>query len=394
MSARTSRRPVAAAALAGLLATLATLPASPNAVAGDGYTTNCPKPESLVSGTSWHRHRLSRAVVLREGQHKDRDGYVDMHVLYVDTTAKRLHFRPLVRKLAMRSKLTRLAAGHRRLVAATNSGFYDFRYGTPTGPLVTRGAPLLASANHQRVIGFTATKRAQAGMLWLTGQVSGAGVRLPLAGLNVLWPSTGITAYTARWGSTTLKMPSDAVGRYVKAGQVSSPLKRFTSAPTSGYLLVGRGTTAQNWLRDLRPGDAVKVTKGTATDAAKPFRVAYGVGAQLVRPGGIVRTDLTCRRNYPQPARTAIGFADGGRRLIVAIVADHPGEAMHGLASNQMARMMADLGAREAYLFDGSGSTELLARMPSTGRLSMRNWPADGGPENERTMPVGFGIFR
>jgi hypothetical protein len=80
--------------------------------------------------------------------------------------------------------------------------------------------------------------------------------------------------------------------------------------------------------------------------------------------------------------------------LILAIVADHPGEDMHGLAANQMARLMADLGAREAYLFDGSGSTEMLARMPSTGRLSLRNWPADGGPENERTMPVGFGIFR
>jgi hypothetical protein len=210
----------------------------------------------------------------------------------------------------------------------------------------------------------------------------------------VLWPPTGLTVYTPKWGPTSLKMPSDAVGRYIQAGEVAGPVKQYTAAPKSGLLVVARGAAAQTWLRALRAGDAVKVTKGTATKAARPFRVAYGVGSQIVRPGGVARTDLTCRRNYPQPARTAIGFADRGRRLILAIVADHPGEDMHGLAANQMARLMADLGAREAYLFDGSGSTEMLARMPSTGRLSLRNWPADGGPENERTMPVGFGIFR
>jgi hypothetical protein len=53
--------------------------------------------------------------------------------------------------------------------------------------------------------------------------------------------------------------------------------------------------------------------------------------------------------------------------------------------------LMKDLGAGEAYLFDGSGSTELLARMPSNpSALSLRNYPADGA---ERAMPVGFGIF-
>jgi hypothetical protein len=387
---------LATAAVAGFVAALAAVPAPQSADASGGteYTTNCPKPTALVTGTNWHKHRLSRAVVLREGQHKDPNGYVDMHVLSVDTTVKRLHFRPLVRKLAMRSKLTRLASGHRRLVAATNAGYYDFRYGTPSGPVVTGGKPLLASLNHQRVIGFTATKRAQAGMLWLTGTVSSGDVTRPLRGLNVLTPPVGFTVYTPKWGSTSLKLPNDAVGRYVQAGHIASPAKQFTSAPTSGYLLVARGPIAQTWLRALRIGDPVKVTKGTATDTARPFRTAYGVGAQIVRPGGIARTDLRCRRNYPQPARTAIGFADRGRRLILAIVADHPGEEMHGLAAGQMARLMADLGAREAYLFDGSGSTEMLARMPTTGRLSLRNWPADGGPENERTMPVGFGIFR
>lgn len=395
LSSAVWRRPATAVAAAGLLLTLTGVPGSPAAVAGStDYTTKCPKPEALVGGTTWHRHRLSTAVTLREGRRRDANGYVDMHVLYVDTTATRLHFRPLVRKLAMRSKLTSLASGRRKLVAATNAGYYDFRYGTPLGPVVSGGAAQLASSTHQRVVGFTRTNRAQAGHLWLAGTVRGGGVTRRLAGLNVLRPTYGVTVYTPRWGSTPLNMPKDALGRYVSSGLVSSPARLYGDAPRRGFLLVARGATAQAWLRSLRVGDPVSVSKALGTDAAAPFRTALGVGAQIVKPGGIARTDLTCRRAYPQPARTAIGFADRGRRLIVAVVADHPGDDMHGLAAGQMARLMADLGAGEAYLLDGSGSSEMLARMPSTGKLSLRNWPADGGPDHERTMPVGFGIFR
>jgi hypothetical protein len=389
------RRPATAAAAAGLLLTLTGVPATPAALAGGtDYTTNCPKPESLVSGTTWHRHRLSSAVTLREGRRRDANGYVDMHVLYVDTTSTRLHIRPLVRKLAMRSKLTSLASGRRKLVAATNAGYYDFRFGTPLGPVVSGGAAQLASSRHQRVVGFTRTNRTQAGYLWLAGSVRAGGSTRPLAGLNVLWPTNGVTVYTPRWGSTPLNMPRDALGRYVSGGLVSSGVRLYGDAPRHGLLLVARGAVAQTWLRSLRVGDPVSVSKSLGTDAPAPFRTAFGVGAQIVKPGGVARTDLTCRKAYPQPARTAVGFADRGRRLILAVVADHPGDDMHGLAAGQMARLMADLGAGQAYLLDGSGSTEMLARMPSTGKLSLRNWPADGGPDHERTMPVGIGIFR
>jgi hypothetical protein len=128
------------------------------------------------------------------------------------------------------------------------------------------------------------------------------------------------------------------------------------------------------------------------TDAKRPFRQAYSYSAQVVMAGGVARTDLTCRRRYPQPARTVIGWADHGRRLLLLVVDDKPGTDMHGLDSNQAARVMADLGANQAFLLDGSGSSEMLARLRShPDRLSLRNYPADG---EERSMPVGFGIFK
>jgi hypothetical protein len=44
----------------------------------------------------------------------------------------------------------------------------------------------------------------------------------------------------------------------------------------------------------------------------------------------------------------------------------------------------------KAWSFDGSGSTELMAKMPGSTSLSIRNYTADG---HERTMPLGLGIY-
>ena len=231
----------------------------------------------------------------------------------------------------------------------------------------------------------------QAGQLALSGTVTAAHTTRRLAGLNVLVPTTGLTAYTSRWGSAHVELPRDAVSAYVSGGRLTARSGRFDTAPTTaGYLLVARGAAATSWLSSLRAGATVSVTTKVTSTTKQPFSLAYAVGDRLVH-GGVAATGFSCRARYPQPARTAIGFADHGQRLVLALVADDPGTPMHGLDTSQMARLMKDLGADEAYLFDGSGSTELLARMPATAtRMSLRNYPADGA---ERPMPVGFGIF-
>jgi hypothetical protein len=357
-------------------------------------TTDCPAAESLVAGTTWHTHHLSKGVALSEGRHTDNHGYVDMHVLKADVTNKRVSFAPLVRRLAHRSPLSQLAANHPTLLAATNTGYFDFDAGAPLGPLVDRTHPWISSTTRATVVGFGTTGLVQAGDVSLSGTITtGRNIATRLAGLNVLKPGTGLTAYTSRWGSEHVSLPADAVTRYVSSGRVSSSLGRSDLAPTAagGYLLVARGTTATAWLSALKTRAAATVSTKVTSTTSKPFSLAYGVGSQLVHQG-VEGGGFTCRRRYPQPARTAIGYADGGKQLILALVADDPGAPMHGLDSAQMARLMKDLGASEAYLFDGSGSTELLARMPSTpSALSLRNYPADGA---ERPMPVGFGIFK
>src|SRR5437764_9724677 len=125
-----------AATVVSVASVLGAAPASADHHHESSYTTSCPQPESLVAGTTWHGHKLAPGVHLREGQRRDVRGYVDLHVLSVNVTNKHLAFAPLAHRLAQRTPLSQLAAGRSGLVAATNTGFFDFGEGTPLGPLV------------------------------------------------------------------------------------------------------------------------------------------------------------------------------------------------------------------------------------------------------------------
>lgn len=380
--------PVAAVAA---LATVAVVPASGSPLMTPGYTKKCPTAESLVSGTHWHTHHLAPGVVLREGKRRDRTGYVRMHVLSVDVTNPHLQFRPLMRKIAQRQRLSSFS-GRRHLVAATNAGYFDWRTGAPLGPTVQRGRPLLTTRASTWVVGFARNGLMQAGHLSAGGVVvSRTGVQT-LAGLNSPRPGVGVTAYTPRWGRARIVLPSHTFARYVTPrGRVATAVRRFSSAPRRGYLLVARGRRSVRWLRSVHRTNHVLLRRGIRTDVWRPFRLAYAVGGRIVADGRAL-TELSCPRRYPKPARTAIGFADGGRRLLLVSVDDNLRTPLHGLDANQLGRVMADLGAAQAFLFDGGGSTTMLARMHrGARRLSLRTHTAERG---ERAVPLGFGIFR
>jgi hypothetical protein len=388
-----ARRVLACSAVAASLLPVAVAQvAAPAAASSSGYTTNCPRPTALVSRATWHRHTLTKGVVLSEGQASDSRGVVSMHVLTVDMTQAGLSVRPLMRHLAQRSRLTALAAGKPKLVAATNTAYYDFYTGAPLGPVVSAGRPLSAFAADKPVVGIGTDRRVRVGHLHLVGSVTAGSATRTLAALNVLNIPSGLTLFTPTWGSASIHLPYGSAARYLSGGVVSSGTSRFTTPPSSGsQLLVARGSKATTWLSGLRKGTAITTRIAMKSDTPAAFATAFQAGATLVATPGVTITGLPCRIRYPQPARTSFGMANGGRKLMIVVVTDHPGTSMHGLDESQMSKVMVDLGAVRAYLLDGSGSSEMLARMPSTGRLSLRNFPADGA---ERTMPVGLGVFR
>ena len=87
--------------------------------------------------------------------------------------------------------------------------------------------------------------------------------------------------------------------------------------------------------------------------------------------------------------RTAIGFKDGGRTLLL-VTADGRQDPVLGVSLRRLARFMADLGAETALNLDGGGSTTMVARPLGEDKVTVRNSPSDGSraprPERRRRL--------
>jgi hypothetical protein len=398
------RSRLAVTAAAGLTASL--LAAAPAVAAGHTQSAghrDCPKAESLVPAAHLRTHRLGTGVTLSTGTAKDPAGSVVIHVLRANLASRHVHVKPLVSKLAERAPLSQLAAHRHHLVAATNTGYFDFRTGAPDGPFISRGRALMLSTSPEQVAGIGRNGLAEAGEVWLAAQLTSASVSHAVSAINELRPPSGLAVYTPAWGSRVF-VDRDATTRTAVSGVIGSRPSRSSgnhsggggsgtdvTIPAHGELLVATSRSAQSWLDDLKAGGTLSSSTTVKTSAAVPFRQAYGVGSQIVAQRGHPITGFSCdSANTRTPARTSIGYAKGGRQLVLVTVDDHPGTMIHGLDEDQMSKLMVQLHVTQAYAFDGSGSTELLARKRGTTSLTLRTYPGDGV---ERPMPLGLGIY-
>ena len=88
--------------------------------------------------------------------------------------------------------------------------------------------------------------------------------------------------------------------------------------------------------------------------------------------------------------RTALGFKDGGKTLVLATW-DGPGGTGHGgIGIDREAADLAARGVQTAVNLDGGGSTTMVARALGEDAVSVRNNPSDG---HERNDPNGVGVF-
>jgi hypothetical protein len=367
---------------------LAITPVANAAPAGWGHS--CPVAESLVPGTTWHTHKLAPGVTLSEGDKSDGRGIVKMHVLRITVGQPGISFQPLRHAIAQRTPLSQLAAGHDHLVAAVNTGYFDFATGAPTQPLIVKGEPLVISTRHQRVLGFDTTGAVQSGSVHLAATLFAGKQTHDVVGINEGDVKDGIEAYNSAWGGRMVPGGWQATAREVIGSKLGANAGRDVHVPQNGYVVMSHGQTATRWLSSLQAGSITGLAGKVRTTTKHPFDQAYGVGVELVKQHGKARSGFSCNSaNTTQPARTAFGIADNGKTFVIGEVEDHPGTNIHGLDNDQMSAFMAQLGVDRAFDVDGSGSTEMLAKLPSSGVLSQRTYPADG---KERPMPVGLGI--
>ncbi|KUM69964.1 phosphodiester glycosidase family protein [Streptomyces curacoi] len=350
-------------------------------------------------------------------------GTAHAHVLTVDLRNPRVRLDLLYPgAVAARATVSQLATAQ-GAVAGVNGDFFNISEaqhpgvqatGASVGPAIARGRVLKAAVpNGQRfgpalppgtstedVIGVGVDRRARLDGLTLVGSIRTSEARLPLRGLNqYALPVGSIGAFTAGWGSVSrvratcgtdtdraAPCSTDTYEVTVRRGRVVSAADTPGSGPIAPdtTVLVGREAGAQH-LRKLFTGERVEVRHRLAASASQvPFR--FALGGYPVLDDGQPLPGLDTRASA---VRTAVGIADGGRRLLLLALDGAPAYRS-GLTIAEVASVMRDLGSVDAFSLDGGGSSTLVAREPGAARVSVRNHPSDGV---ERPVPNGIGVF-
>jgi exopolysaccharide biosynthesis protein len=126
-----------------------------------------------------------------------------------------------------------------------------------------------------------------------------------------------------------------------------------------------------------QPGNALETTA----------REVIGGGQIIVSDGQAVAfTNTFATARHP---RTVVGVDRSGLRLTLFVVDGRQPELSIGMTLAELSREMVALGCDRALNLDGGGSTELVWRMPDTGRLQVLNSPSDS---KERSVADVLGV--
>ncbi|ANS63579.1 secreted protein [Streptomyces lincolnensis] len=401
---RASRTALSLVAVLGTLAGAALVGAAPAGAVSSRV--------ALAPGVAYERVDIRAAA-----------GATRAHVLSVDLRDPRVRLDLLYPgKVASRSVVSAMAdaAG---AVAAVNGDFFNISEsqhpgveatGASVGPVVSRGRALKGAVpdgqrfgpalppgtSTEDVIGVGVDRRARLDGLALEGSIRTPVGRLPLGGLNqYALPQGSIGAFTSDWGSAsrvraTCGTDTDRAApcstdtyevtvRHHKVVSMSgTPGRGPIAAGTT--VLVGREAGARQ-LRTFFAGEPVKVVRRLVASVSRvPYRFALG-GYPVLRGGRpLPGLDATT-----SAVRTAVGVADGGRRLLLLAVDGAPAHRT-GLTIAEVAATMRTLGSVDAFSLDGGGSSTLVARSPGASAVTVRNNPSGGA---ERPVPNGIGVF-
>ncbi|MEU6349757.1 phosphodiester glycosidase family protein [Streptomyces sp. NPDC047072] len=367
--------------------------------------------------------RLAAGVQYRQFDIQAAKGTAHAHVIGVDLRNPRVRVGLLYPgAVASRAAVSQLATAQGAL-AGVNGDFFNISEtqhpgveatGSTVGPAIAQGRVLKAAVpdgqrfgpalppgtSTEDVFGVGSDRRARLGELALDGWVNTPDGRTALGGLNqYALPVGSIGAFTPAWGSVSrvratcgtdtdrgAPCSTDTYEVTVRAGRVVAT----ADAPGGGAItpgttvLVGREAGAQQ-LRKLYVGAAVSVRHRLVSASSwVPYRFALGGYPVLER-----RQPLPGLDDTTSAVRTAVGIANGGRRLYLLALDGAP-DYRSGLTIAEVASAMRSLGSVDAFSLDGGGSTTMVAREPGTAAVSVLNHPSGGA---ERPVPNGIGVF-
>ena len=321
------------------------------------------------------------------------EGFWNINVLRVDLTRARLDV-IRARDTAIGLETVTSMAARTGAIAAVNGGYFrtsgDF-LGESTGTLLIDGVVWSEPDRGRAAVGIVRERRASrlifGHVAWQASIVAGREKRT-VEGVNRARGPNDLVVFTPDFGPATITDSSgiEVVVRKDRVVEIHDEAGS-TPIPRDGFIVSARGS-ARDWVRRaLRDGTRVRVR--TVLQPADPFRSnpwaaaedILGAGPKLVTAGRVDVTDVREKMIptfAPEPhPRTAIGALADGRALLLVADGRRPPERV-GLALDDLARLLIELGAVEAINLDGGGSTTMVVQ----GKLV--NFPTD--PTGERPV--------
>ncbi|WP_350280842.1 phosphodiester glycosidase family protein [Kribbella sp. HUAS MG21] len=364
---------------------------------GIGYAEDHPVAGLALVDTT---ETVGPGISLNHVKSVDQRGWVDAQYLTINLADKAVSTDLLTSGPVASAGPLSTAANKAGAVAGVNGEFFDIgNSNAALGGEIQNGQLLkTADASGRQHVGVSKDGIAQLVDLAVDATATFAGSEHKVLTINAAngggVPANGLVAYTPIWGEYSRNRGFTAVAngniaevlvRNDKVVSVSPTGPAGSGAiPADGFYLVGRDAAAAA-LRALQPGDALSLRYELANDLAKSMKFALGQGGTIVR-GGKVVPGLD-RSIAP---RTALGFKDGGRTLVLATWDGPGGTGKGGVGIDREAQDLADRGVETAVNLDGGGSTTMVARALGENGATVRNNPSDG---QERNDPNGVGVF-
>ncbi|NUW38989.1 phosphodiester glycosidase family protein [Nonomuraea rhodomycinica] len=279
-----------------------------------------------------------------------------------------------------------------RAVVAVNGDFFDINASGAAQGVGVQNGTLIQSpvAGHENAVAITGDGVGRVLKAYFEGTATPAGgTPIRLTQFNQVIQKDGVGLFTPLWGSYTRARAvegASAVTEVVLKDGVVAEVRQAAGTgpvPAGTTVLLGRDAGAAA-LAALKAGDRIDVAYRPKTSDGSALKAAVGGNYVLVKDGVV--------QNSADPAahpRTAVGFSADGRTMYLLTVDGRQADS-RGVTLNELAAMMAELGAADALNLDGGGSSTMLAREPGQADVQVENSPSDGG---ERHVPNGLALF-
>jgi hypothetical protein len=293
----------------------------------------------------------------------------------------------------------------RPVIGGVNADFFTLTgfQGVTIGPLVENGRVIVGPGDpsgpgYRAAVGIDSSGAVS--VLSFTralGTITHHGVVHRFGAWNRPAPS-GIAMYDRNWG-TALDTASGIIEVTVDAlspGKIAriDTTNAAASIPTNGgVLVIGRNAPddLKAWARDLKVGDIVRVA--VSLSAPGPKEMVGGRPVLALRGEIQSWIDTSGQASFrARNPRTALGVANNGRRVILAVIDGRQAPYSDGTTLRETAEIMLGLGARDVINLDGGGSSTLVYRDPASQSLRIANRPSD--PTGERAVGDALAIVK